>query len=78
MASQMMDPNMNQDLVMARLGELEEEFKEIEQKAAQEAAENMTTEIMDQLIESNAEMKLKESILEACIFGSGSCKSRNS
>ena len=74
MASQMMDPNMNQDLVMARLGELEQEFKEIEQKAAQEAAENMTTEIMDQLIESNAEMKLKESMLEACIFGSGAVK----
>lgn len=74
MASQMMDPNMNQDLVMARLGELEEEFKDIEQKAAQEAAEKMTTEIMDQLIENNAEMKLKESMLEACIFGSGAVK----
>jgi hypothetical protein len=69
-----MDPNMNQDLVMARLGELEEEFKEIEQKAAQEAAEKMTSEIMDQLIENNADMKLKESILESCIFGSGAVK----
>ena len=74
MASQMMDPNMNQDLVMARLGELEEEFKDIEQKAAQEASENMTNEIMDQLIENNADMKLKESILESCIFGSGAVK----
>jgi hypothetical protein len=74
MASQMMNPNMNQDLVMARLGELEEEFKDIEHKAAQEAAEKMTKEIMDQLIESNAEMKLKESMMEACIFGSGAVK----
>lgn len=74
MASQMMDPNMNQDLVMARLGELEEEFKEIEQKAADEAAEKMTLEILDQLVENNADMKLKESILESCIFGSGAVK----
>lgn len=74
MASQMMDPNMNQDLVMARLGELEEEFKDIEQKAADEAAEKMTLEIMDQLLESNADMKLKESILESCIFGAGAVK----
>lgn len=74
MASQMMDPNMNQDLIMARMGELEEEFKELEQKVAREAAETMTTEIMDQLIESNAEMKLKESILESCIFGAGAVK----
>jgi len=74
MASQMMDPNMNQDLVMARIGELEEEFKEIEQKAAAEAAEKMNTTILDQLIENNADMKLKESILESCIFGAGAVK----
>lgn len=74
MASQMMDPNLNQDLIMARIGELEEEFKEIEQKVAKEAAEKMTTEIMDQLVETNAEMKLKESILESCIFGAGAVK----
>ncbi|MBT8449422.1 MAG: hypothetical protein KJO69_07010, partial [Gammaproteobacteria bacterium] len=30
--------------------------------------------ILDQLIETNAEQKLKESILEACIFGSGAVK----
>lgn len=74
MASQMMDPNVNQDLVLARIAELEDEFKEIEQKAAREAAEKMTAEIMDQLVENNAEMKLKESILESCIFGSGAVK----
>ncbi len=67
-ASGMMDPNMNQDLIMARMQELEEELKEVEMQMSQEAAELMTVEIQDQLIEANAEQKLKESILEACIF----------
>ena len=35
----------------------------------------MTIDIEDQLVETNAEMKLKESMLEACIFGSGAVKS---
>ena len=73
-ASQMMDPNMNQDLVKARMGELEDELKKAEKRVADSAAESMTIDIMDQLIETNAEQKLKESILEACIFGSGACK----
>ena len=73
-ASQMMDPNMNEDLVMARMQELEEELKKAEKRVADDAAELMTIDIMDQLIETNAEQKLKESILEACIFGSGACK----
>ena len=73
-ASQMMDPNMNQDLVKARMGELEDELKKAEKRVADTAAESMTIDIMDQLIETNAEQKLKESILEACIFGSGACK----
>ena len=73
-ASQQMDPNMNQDLVQARMQELEEELKKAEKRVAESAAESMTLDIQDQLIESNAEQKLKESILEACIFGSGACK----
>ncbi len=69
-----MDPMANQDLIGARMKELEEEFRKVEQKMAEEAAKNMTTEIEDQLIESGADQKLKESILEACIFGSGAVK----
>ena len=69
------DPMMNQDLVAARMEELEAEFLEVEKEIAQQAAESMTTDIEDQLIETNAEMKLKESMLEACIFGSGAVKS---
>ena len=73
-ASQQLDPNMNQDLVMARMKELESELKKAEKRVADDAAESMTLDILDQLIEANAEQKLKESILEACIFGSGACK----
>ena len=73
-ASQMLDPNMNQDLIMARMQELEVELKKAEKRVADDAAESMSIDILDQLIETNAEQKLKESILEACIFGSGACK----
>lgn len=69
-----MDPMANQDLIAARMKELEEEFRKVEQKMADEAAKNMTLEIEDQLVESGADQKLKESILEACIFGSGAVK----
>ena len=73
-AAQGMDPSLNEDLIMARMQELEGEFLETEKQIAELAAEEMTKEIQDQLIESNAEMKLKESILESCIFGSGAVK----
>jgi hypothetical protein len=69
------DPMMNQDLVAARMQELESEFLQVEKEIAKQAAESMTVDIEDQLIETNAEMKLKESMLEACIFGSGAVKS---
>ena len=67
-------PEGYEDLIAQRMGELEEEFKDVEKKIAEVAAEEMTTVIQDQLQESNAEQKLKESILEACIFGSGAVK----
>jgi len=73
-AAQGMDPSLNEDLIMARMQELEGEFLEAEKQIAELAAEEMTKEIQDQLIESKAEMKLKESILESCIFGSGAVK----
>ena len=68
------DPNMNEDLIAARMQELEDELKEVYGKIAAEAAEHMSVDILDQLVEVNAEQKLKESILEACIFGSGAVK----
>ena len=48
-----MDPNMNQDLIMAHIKELEPEFIKAEQEIADDAAEAMTTVISDQLIEAD-------------------------
>ena len=73
-ASGGMAPELNEDLIAARMSELEEEFLEAEQIIAKEAAEKMAVEIHDQLIEANAEQKLKEAILESTIFGSGAIK----
>lgn len=69
-----LDPAMNQDIVIARMKELEGEFQEVEKKIADKAAEKMTRIILDQLQDVNAEQKLKNSIMEACIFGSGAVK----
>ncbi len=69
-----MSPEQNEDLIVARLQELEEEFLEAEKEIARKAADQMKVEIHDQLIEANAEQKLKEAILESCIFGSGAIK----
>ena len=74
MDASQMDPNMNQDLIMQRMAEMEEDLKEKYKDIADEAAESMSLDILDQLIETGAEQKLKESILEACIFGSGAVK----
>lgn len=69
-----MAPEENEDLILARMQELEEEFLEAEKEIAQEAADAMLVEIQDQLVEANAEQKLKEAMLEACIFGAGAIK----
>jgi hypothetical protein len=73
-ASGGMAPELNEDLIAARMSELEEEFLEAERIIAKEAAEKMSVEIQDQLIEASAEQKLKEAILESTIFGSGAIK----
>ena len=70
-----MDPNLNQDLIAARMKELEGDFLDMEKEIAEKAAEQMTTVIQDQLVEADSDQKLKQSMLEACIFGSGAVKS---
>ena len=74
MDASQMAPNMNQDLIMQRMAEMEENLREKYKEVADAAAESMAADILDQLIETSAEQKLKESILEACIFGSGAVK----
>lgn len=69
-----MSPEQNEDLIIARMEELESEFLKAEKEIADEAASLMKVEIMDQLVEAGAEQKLKEAILESCIFGSGAIK----
>lgn len=63
------------DLVAARMEELEPMFLDAEKAIAEEAAGEMTIDILDQLIEANADQKIKSAIMEACIFGSGAIKS---
>ena len=63
------------DLVAARMEELEPMFLEAEKAIAEEAASEMTIDILDQLIEANSDQKIKSAIMEACIFGSGAIKS---
>jgi len=63
------------DLVAARMEELEPMFLEAEKEIAEEAAKEMTIDILDQLIEANSDQKIKSAIMEACIFGSGAIKS---
>lgn len=50
-------------------------LQEQEARLALMASEEMQQDIEDQLIEENTEQKMKEAILEACIFGSGAIKS---
>ena len=50
-------------------------LQEQEERLAMMASEEMQRDIEDQLIEENTEQKMKEAILEACIFGSGAIKS---
>ena len=50
-------------------------LQEQEERLALMASEEMQKDIEDQLIEENTEQKMKEAILEACIFGSGAVKS---
>ena len=50
-------------------------MQEQEDRLAMMASEEMQKDIEDQLIEENTEQKMKEAILEACIFGSGAIKS---
>ena len=63
------------DLVTARMEELEPMFLDAEKAIAEEAAGEMTIDILDQLTEANADQKIKSAIMEACIFGSGAIKS---
>jgi len=67
-------PEQQEALVAERIVELEEELIALETEIAEAAAREMKVDIDDILSEANADQKLKNSILEACIFGSGAIK----
>jgi hypothetical protein len=68
-----------EEVIRQVLAENEEKIRaglqDQEQRLAMMASEEMQRDIEDQLIEENSEQKMKEAILEACIFGSGAVKS---
>ena len=68
-------PEQQEALVAERMGELEQELKQLEEKIAEETAKEMKLDIDDILAEGNADQKIKSAMLEACIFGSGAIKS---
>ena len=63
-----------QPIVAEREAELQEEVQKMVKAKAKKAAEAMTIEIRDQLVEANAEQKIKTSLLECAMFGTGAIK----
>ena len=69
-AAEVVDPGLVDDLIQARLAELQEEIAlETERRV-----ENMEEAILDQAVESNLEGKMKDAIMEQVIFGTGAMK----
>jgi hypothetical protein len=69
-AAQVVDPNLVDDLIQARLMELKNELEE----ETDRRVENMAEAILDQAVESNLEGKMKDAIMEQVIFGTGAMK----
>lgn len=69
-AAQVVDPNLVDDLIQARLMELKTELEE----ETERRVENMEEAILDQSLESNLEGKMKDAIMEQVIFGTGAMK----
>lgn len=74
-ASGAMAPTQVMDIINQRKDELITDVRQEVMERCKTAAEEMTLTIRDQLVETNAEQKLKEAIMEACIFGTGCVKS---
>jgi len=68
-------PEVIQQVFLENEDKIEKGLQKQEEDLAEEAAKEMQTDIRDQLVEQNADQKLKEAMLEACIYGSGALKS---
>lgn len=73
-ASGAVAPTQVMDIINERKDELTDEMRVEVKRRAKLAADEMTLLIRDELQESNAEQKIKEAIMEACIFGTGCVK----
>jgi hypothetical protein len=69
-AAEVVDPGLVDDLIQARMRELETELEE----ETERRVENMEEAILDQAIEGNLEGKMKDAIMEQVIFGTGAMK----
>ena len=67
-------PTQVMDIINERRDELVDEVREEVRRRAKLAAEEMQVLIRDQLLDSNAEQKIKEAVMEAVIFGTGCVK----
>lgn len=67
-------PTQVMDIINERKDELTDEMRAEVKRRAKLAAEEMTLLINDQLLEANAEQKMKEAIMESVIFGTGCVK----
>ncbi len=63
-----------EDLVQQRSMELQKEIRDNAKDIARESAKLMSLEIEDFLIENNTDERMKDAILEMCLFGSGAMK----
>ena len=73
-ASGAASPTMVMDIINERRDELTDEIRDEVRRRAKLASGEMTILIRDQLVEANAEQKIKEAIMESCIFGTGCIK----
>lgn len=73
-ASGAVAPTQVLDIINERKDELTDEMRAEVRRRAKLASEEMTLLIRDELQEANAEQKIKEAIMEACIFGTGCVK----
>jgi hypothetical protein len=73
-ASGAASPTMVLDIINERRDELMDQVRDEVRRRAKMAASEMTILVRDQLGEANAEQKIKEAIMESCIFGTGCIK----
>lgn len=67
-------PTQVMDIINERRDELVDQVREEVRRRAKLAAAEMQVLIRDQLLDSNAEQKIKEAVMEAVIFGTGCVK----